>query len=407
VHILYFADIRFPIERANGIQTVQTCWALAAKGHRVTMLVRPDTSVVSRDPLLFYGLSPVPTLSIERARVAGSALARRLGYLVQALARAAGRRRADVILTRDLGVASLLIALPRSLRPAVVYESHGFAPEVGRALPDLLTGAAPASLAKQRRLAGRERRVWLGADGYVTITSALASDLASMFGERRVLAVVPDGARLDPNRRFVPPLARRSATAAYAGNLYPWKGVDVFLRALAGLPNVRGLIIGGHRAEPDLGRLEDLARSLSLAGRVTFTGPVDPPQVASRLMEADVLVLPNTAMAISARYTSPLKLFEYLASGRPIVASDLPALAEVLRHGQNAWFVAPGDPEALARGIRCVLDDADLAQRLARGAFDAAAEYSWDRRAERLECVFASVLDVESAVRPDQGRRAP
>jgi glycosyltransferase involved in cell wall biosynthesis len=403
VHILYFADIRFPIERANGIQTMQTCWALAARGHRVTMLVRPDTSAVARDPLSFYGLPPVSVLTIERARVAGSAPARRLGYLFQALARAAGRRRADVILTRDLGVASFLITVPRSVRPAVVYESHGFAPEVGRTLPDLLTGAAPASRVKQRRLAGRERRVWLGADGYVTITSALASELASMFGERRVLAVVPDGVRLDPNRRFVPPPARRPATAAYAGNLYPWKGVEVFLRALARLPDVHGLIIGGHRAEPDLARLEHVARSLSLAQRVTFTGPIEPPRVARRLVEADVLALPNTAMAISARYTSPLKLFEYLATARPIVASDLPALTEVLRHDQNAWLVPPGDPDALAGGIRRVLDDATLARRLARGAFDTAADYSWNRRAERLERVFASALDLESADEPGQG----
>lgn len=392
VHILYFADIRFPLERANGIQTMQTCWALAARGHRVTMLVRPDTAAAARDPLSFYGLPPVPALAIERARVAGTAPARRLGYLVQALARSVGRRRADAILTRDLGAASVLLAVPRSLRPAVVYESHGFAPEVGRALPDLLTGAAPASQAKQRRLAARERRVWHGADGYVTITSALAAELTSTFGDRRALAVVPDGVRLDPDRRFVAPPLRRPATIAYAGNLYPWKGVEVLLRALAELPDVRGLVIGGHRAEADLGRLEQLAHGLGLARRVTFTGPVEPPQVAARLDEADVLVLPNTAMAISARYTSPLKLFEYLAAGKPIVASDLPALAEVLRHDRNAWLVTAGDSGALARGIRTVVEDVELGRRLARGAFDAAGDYSWDRRAERLERVIKSAL---------------
>jgi glycosyltransferase involved in cell wall biosynthesis len=328
VHILYFADIRFPLERANGVQTMQTCWALAARGHRVAMIVRPDSAPVARDPLSFYGLPAVSTLSIERVGVAGSPAMRRAAYLGRAIVWALGRHRADAILTRDLGVASALLFLPRTSRPPVVYESHGFAPEFGRALPDLLTDAPAASGAKQRRLADRERRVWRRADGYVTITSVLASELSAKFGDRPALAVVPDGVRLDPDRRYAPPPARRPATVAYAGNLYPWKGVEVLLRALARLPDVRGLIIGGHPAEPDLARLERLAAELGLTGRVTFAGQVEPPAVKARLGEADVLVLPNTALAISARYTSPLKLFEYLASSRPIVASDLPALAE-------------------------------------------------------------------------------
>ena len=74
------------------------------------------------------------------------------------------------------------------------------------------------------------------------------------------------------------------------------------------------------------------------------------------------------------------------------MASDLPALAEVLRHDANAWLVTPGDPDALADGIRRVVEDGDLASRLARGAFDAAEEYSWDRRAERLERVLEAAI---------------
>jgi glycosyltransferase involved in cell wall biosynthesis len=401
VRILYFADIRFPLERANGVQTMQTCWALAARGHRVALAVRPDSAGVARDPFSFYGLPVSSALSIERVRVAGPPALRRALYLFRAVARSLGRRRADAILTRDLGVASAVLSLPRSLRPPVVYESHGFAPEVGRALPDLVTGAPAASGAKQRRLANRERHVWRRADGYVTITESLAAELGAMFGDRDRQAAVPDGVRLDPGRRFVAPPVRRPATVGYAGNLYPWKGVDILLRALAQLPDVRGLIIGGHPAEPDIGRLEALAAALGLDERVTFTRQLDPPQVMARLGEADVLVLPNTATAISSRYTSPLKLFEYLAAGRPIVASDLPALSEVLREGDTAVLVAPGDPGALARGIRRVLDDAGLAGRLARGAFVAAAEYSWDRRAERLERLIESAIGAQ----PPGGQR--
>ena len=103
-------------------------------------------------------------------------------------------------------------------------------------------------------------------------------------------------------------------------------------------------------------------------------------------------MLPNTATEVSARYTSPLKLFEYLAAGRPIVASRLPALAEVLEDGINALLVAPGDPAALADAIRRLIADPALALRLAARAFADAEQYSWARRAERLDVVLARAL---------------
>ena len=143
-----------------------------------------------------------------------------------------------------------------------------------------------------------------------------------------------------------------SIIAAYAGHLYPWKGVDVFVRALALAPHVRGLIVGGHPGEADRARVESLARELGLGGRLTITGLVPPHEVRQRLAVADVLVLPNTLSAISERYTSPLKLFEYLTLGRPIVASDLPALREILTDGVTALLSPPGDARRAGGGAR-------------------------------------------------------
>ena len=118
------------------------------------------------------------------------------------------------------------------------------------------------------------------------------------------------------------------AVVGYSGHLYPWKGVDLLLDALAELPGVRGLVVGGHPGgAATSARLQNRARaSLACESRVTFTGMVRPREVAARLEPADVLVLPNPATVVSERYTSPLKLFEYLALGRPIVASDLPGV---------------------------------------------------------------------------------
>jgi glycosyltransferase involved in cell wall biosynthesis len=388
VRILYFADIRFPLERANGIQTMETCHALGKRGHQVRLVVKPDTQSPPRDPYAFYGLPRTPELGIEQANApAGAGMIARVGYLSFTFGRAFGAARADVLMTRDLGVASALIKMPAGMRAPVVYESHGYAPEVAAALPDLLATAKPASASKLKRLAAREELVWKRADGYVTITAALARDLEGRFGSRERLAIVPDGMRAPGP---VTPLPQEPI-AAYAGHLYAWKGVDIFLRALAQLPAVRGLVVGGHEAEPDLARVRALAQELGIAERVTFAGLVEPSRVAGHLATARVLVLPNPASAISTNYTSPLKLFEYMAAGRAIVASDLPSIREVLTHEESGLLVEPGEPSALAAAIERLMVDGALAARLSRAAHARSAEYTWARRAERLEALFAEV----------------
>ena len=391
MRILYLADIRFPLERANGIQSMETCHALASRGHRVTMVVRPDTQRPPRDPLVFYGLPPIDGLRIEYARAGGSPAVRRAAYVAAALSRSLGRVRHDAIVTRDLGVASALLRIPRLLRAPVVYEAHGLASETAAALPDLLSTAPPAGETKRRRLAPRDARVWRKADGYVTITNGLAAELTRRFGPRPRLAVVPDGVRLARDRAMPPPAAG-PFTAAYAGHLYPWKGVDLLIDALARLPEARAIVIGGHEAEPDIHRVRARAAEAGVAARVTFTGFVSPGDVAGHLRGVHAFVLPNPASALSTGFTSPLKLFEYMAAGRPIVASALPSIREVLRDGENAILVEPGNGAAIADGLRRLMNDRALGDRLACRAFADVAAFGWDQRAARLESALDEVV---------------
>ena len=393
MRILYFADIRFPLERANGIQSMETCHALARRGHEVRLVVRPDTRKPARDPFEYYGLPPLTRLVVERAPlVAGPQFARRVAYLSFALGRSMGAARADLIFTRDLGVADLLARAPRSMRAPLVYESHGYAPHVAAAMPDLVSAAPRPSRRKLARLAAREASVWRAADGYVTITAGLARVLEETLGARPRLAIVPDGVRSSDAREWTPPVG--DPIVAYAGHLYPWKGTDILLEAIARAPGVAALVAGGHEAEGDRARLEALASRLGIGGRVTFTGQVAPSDVPALLRRATILALPNPPSAISTHFTSPLKLFEYMAAGRAIVASDLPAIREVLRHEENALLVPAGDPAALADAIRRLIADPELSARIARRAFDEAAEYTWERRAERLEALFQEVSEA-------------
>jgi glycosyltransferase involved in cell wall biosynthesis len=403
VRILYFADIRFPLERANGIQTMETCYALAERGHQVDLVVRPDTHTPARDPFAYYDRPRLQRMVIERAPLTGGALpasARRVGYLAYAAGRAFGSGRADVVITRDATVAWLLLQLPA--RPPIVYESHGYGPDVAAALPSMLSTAARPSGAKLARMARREALIWSKADGYITITAGLATELTARLGARPRLAVIADGARVtdpsfrgpeSPNSRVPDPPGPR-VDVAYAGHLYAWKGVDLLIEAVAQVPSVRALIVGGHEQEPDLARLRALATRLGVQDRVTFTGLVAPSAVAPLLARAEILALPNPPSAISTHATSPLKLFEYMAADRAILASDLPSIREVLRHDVNAWLVVPGDAPAIAAGLTTLLRDPERRQRLAHAARAQVAEYSWSRRAEKIEALLTEVLSA-------------
>jgi glycosyltransferase involved in cell wall biosynthesis len=392
VRILYFADTRFPIERANGVQTMATCHALAERGHDVTLVVRPDTAERPRDPFAFYGLPAEPRLSIAPVAGPKAAALRRAQFLLAALSRTQAHR-GHVVFTRDLGVASFLLQAPALRRPRVVYESHGVADVVAAELPALLGASVPMpSPAKLARLSRREARVWRNAASYVTITNALAVELAGRFGPRERLFVVPDGAR--ESSTHAPPARtdEKGLVVGYAGHLYPWKGVDVLIAALSEVPSARAVIVGGHVAEPDRARVSQLAIAKGVAERVTFTGPVPHAEVAAHLSAANVLVLPNTSSAISERYTSPLKLFEYLSLGRAIVASDLPSFREVLTANETALLVPPGDAVALGQALAQLAANPTLRQGLADRAAALAPEYTWSRRAERLERAIEAAI---------------
>ena len=171
----------------------------------------------------------------------------------------------------------------------------------------------------------------------------------------------------------------------YVGQLYPWKGVDVLVRAMQDVPRGELTVVGGLPPEPDLERVKRLAAELGLEERVHFRGFVPPPELDAEKRQASVFVIPNLDSTTARLFTSPLKLFEAMACGRSIVASDLPSIGEVLEDGENALLVPPGDATALAGAITKLLSEPELAERLASRAFEDVKAYSWDRRAERIE----------------------
>ncbi len=145
------------------------------------------------------------------------------------------------------------------------------------------------------------------------------------------------------------------------------------------LPEETLLVAGGGRR---LNELKDMAEIRGLKN-IIFAGEVLHNSVPGILAHAKMAVLPNINSGPSA-FSSPLKLFEYMAFGLPIVASDIQVFREVLVHRKNSMLVRPNDPEALASGIKFLLQNTDMAKNISEQARKDVADFTYERRVEKI-----------------------
>ena len=390
--VLIAADVRFPLERANGVQIVKTAAALSRAGAVATLLVRDSDPRPTDEILNLFGIAPggvrVRRIAVLHRR--GSFVVPRTAFLARALAAClAALHRGAVVFTRDLQLADLLLSVRRRAR--VVYEAHAVESILYGERGALYGTADRPQAAKADRLRRREARVWRRARAFVATTTGIRDTFTEQFGARTDVAVIPNGCDVPADRTFPGLATERPPRVLYAGQLYPWKGVDVLVDATARVPAARLVILGGIAGEADAERVRARAEALGIADRVELRGHVPQAEVARELARARVVAVPVRQTEMTRRHTSPLKAFEAMAAGRPIVASDLPSSREFLRHGENAWLVPPDDAAALADGLTRLLGDAALSERIARTAFDDAVAFSWDARARRLLDVFAEI----------------
>ena len=225
----------------------------------------------------------------------------------------------------------------------------------------------------------------------LAITEHMRTDLKEQLGvPAEKLLTLHDGIDLDGSGSPVTKqMARQKLGLApdkdlivYTGKLDAEKGVEILARAAPMLSDIQFAIVGdGMLAD---GRLQRLIKEVH-GDNVTLVGFKAHSEARLFQKAADVLVLPHSMKYLhSAYYTSPLKLFEYMAAGAPIVAAELPSIREVIKHGDNGWLVAPDDPGALAAGIRHVLQNRDLASAMAAKAARDAKNYTWQSRAARI-----------------------
>lgn len=224
----------------------------------------------------------------------------------------------------------------------------------------------------------------------IVITSFLKRELVAMGYKDEDILIAPDAVDLaefesvtesknDLRKRLSLPLDKK--IVFYSGNLYPWKGVYTLVDAMERVHVDTDLVVVGG-SDDTLSAFKKYCEAKAYAKRIHILGFKKHDQIPLYDKAADILVLPNSAQERISKYnTSPLKLFEYMASGNPIVASDLPSLREILNEN-NAYFAVADDPLSLGKVINEVLSN--MENNRAKRAYQDVKVYTWENRSNNI-----------------------
>jgi len=362
------SNLQVPAKKAYGLQIVKNCEAFAGEGLHVELIAPKGIfNKVVVDVFDHYNAKRIFTVrylsSIQNGKILRrvfrgfSSFVSEASFLPRALY-AILPYRSDIIYTRDKYFAMVASLFRRN----VFYEAHDV---------------------PSRKFLKLLRRV----KGIVTITEGLRSAFLDAGIKRESIFVAADGVDLDnfeiPENKYecrkklcVP---ADKTMLVYTGQLYPWKGGDTLAEASRYLgDNVFIYLVGGSLKYVDEYRRKYETRNIKIMGYRPHA------EMPYWMGSADVLILPNSGRYnTSSRWTSPIKLFEYMASKRPIIASDVPSIREILDEN-TAVFFEPDNSESLADAIRTVLENKDLANKVSANAFAKVADYTWQKRAEKI-----------------------
>jgi len=368
--LVYIANVRIPTEKAHGYQICKMCEEFSSQGIEVELWVPVRKNYIEEDAFSFYGvknnflikkIKSFDFFQHERYLGKFSFWLQNICFVIKLFLIKVDKD--AIIYTRDSEV-SWIFNLKGN---KIILESHNW-PESKSLLFKYLIKKS---------------------DKIITITDKLKElFMATGLPDGKVM-VAPDGVdlkkfdinidKIQIRKKLNLPLDKKIALYSGSLYLYGWKGVDVLLAAAKILPeDCLAVLVGGRKDEVEKIKKEYSGNNLLLVGFKRHE------EIPYYLKAADVLVLPNKkGEKISEKYTSPLKLFEYMASGAPIVASDLPSIREILSE-KNCLFFQPNDSKDLAKKIEVLLNDKELAFKIAEQAYFDVKNYTWKKRARNI-----------------------
>lgn len=373
--------------------------ALTDLGHEVTIVCSRVGSQNSLEGELHAQIRPSPLPSWNQA----------IAKSVRSANRFVGREaRRNVDAVRALHNLMFLREAAKAARefdPDFIYERYSLWGMAGhrlarnRSIPLVLEVNAPLAYEQQRYRAGLtcpplarwiERRIWRKADLLIAVSESLRSQLQQAGVKPERIRVLPNAAnprlfhmqldgkpareQLNLDGRFV---------IGFVGTFKQWHGVDFLLSAFGDLhradPSTHLLLVGDG---PLRQGFEEEVRKMGLREAVTFTGGVAHEEVPQYLAAMDVAVTPYPAN--DQFYYSPIKLFEYMAAGRAVVASRIGQVAEVVVDGATGLLFEPGDRAGLTNCLQRLRNDPALRNELGRRAAAACSKHTWNGNAARV-----------------------
>lgn len=366
--IIYIANIRLPTEKAHGIQIMKMCEAFSEQGTSVELIVPRRLNNLKEDAFLYYSVDNIfkikklPNIDLVRFG--------KWGFLLQTLSfaevatwfifwkKVRGDKR--IIYTREELVAFYL----SNLGINVVWEAH--------------TGKNNFII---RSLVRRGVKI-------VGISKGVVDFYKNLGAQEKNLLVAHDGVdidqfdvsvfRKDARDKLALPLDKK--LVLYTGHLYSWKGAHILAEAAKRFGDeTQFIFVGGTDKD-----IEKFKESFGSVMNIRILGRVPHSEIPIYLKSADLLVIPNSGKEdISRYYTSPLKLFEYMASGVPIIASDLPSIREIL-NGENSYLFVSDKVDDLADKINEVFADDVHRNIKAENAKQDVKKYTWEKRAKKI-----------------------
>jgi len=367
--LAYVANSRFPSEKAQSDQVMAMCRSFVALGHEVTLFVPDRKPVQAEDPFAYYGVEPsfvfkrLPCVDAIRWSWLG-----RLGLWIQtstflwSLRNELKRFKPDVVFSRELYVFSV-----PGIPGKRVWESHAlhhssWAMRIAKRLDGIIT----LTSASKKRLV----EAGVATDRVVVEPDAVDPAMFALIYEReevrRELGIAPE-----------------TIVCLYTGKFTTMnmpKGLDESIEAVERFAsegkNILLLAVGGTRQELE-------RYSSKLGANVRLMGHQPQATLGKFYAAADLLLMPFPYTEHYAYYMSPLKLFEYLMSGVPMIATDLPSVREILSE-KSAFIAKPGDVDSLVTEIAKVVDQPEEAKSRALEAKRLSAQYTWIERARRI-----------------------
>jgi glycosyltransferase involved in cell wall biosynthesis len=369
--IIYVENVRIPSERAHAYQIAQTCAWFGAAGADVT-LVNPARAH-GRDVFEMYGLPKEGFRHVTLPSLDPLAWSwfpsKRIAYALQrcafvrALSAWSRDKHPDIWYTRDPAMVDVLSRPDRQ----IALELHD----------------APDSNPK------RWERIKGNVAWFIVISNGLRDKLVSLGIPTDRIRVAHDGYDPEDFRERMPREEARKSLgvpadafiAMYIGTFYPWKGVDLVVRSWAKTDARMHLVLVGG-PEADARRLMDQVAA-SCASRIHFVATKEHREAVRRLSAADVALLTTSPNhEIGRSYTSPLKQFEYLAAGLPILASDVPSSHEVLDATVARFY--PSSEAGFADALANAADDSAWRASASVAAKQVVRPYTWETRTRRI-----------------------